>query len=397
MYTIGKFKRLYGFNGECNFVEKCGSIQTIHTPESLVEKMIDIAKPGIDDKILVMFNVEFVIALKNMGCKNITYFSDSERMTNLVEKMYINNIGNSEVEVVYMENFKKEFRNLSKILENMKFDLIISNPPYNQNLDLKILKEIYDIGEKICFVHPAGWLYDNKRKSKLYNDVRELVKEHFISYEKIDDVNKLFGICLSYSDVFITLLNKKETGVINKIYDIDIHGNSETYKSLKNKILSYNNTLNDKVTTSINMDSIIYRVSLSGIGRHTNPRYEGDNVSGAYAFIPKTIQEECFGINSNKYLKFLFDTETEMINFKDYLKTKIARFCLSIYKINQHTDSGELASVPCMPTYTRPWTDEDVAKELGLTDEELAWAINWIPDYYPEDKEKYAKYKKYEV
>ncbi len=44
-----------------------------------------------------------------------------------------------------------------------------------------------------------------------------------------------------------------------------------------------------------------------------------------------------------------------------------------------------------MPTYTRPWTDEDVAKELGLTDEELAWTINQVPDHYPEDKEKYAK------
>jgi hypothetical protein len=45
-----------------------------------------------------------------------------------------------------------------------------------------------------------------------------------------------------------------------------------------------------------------------------------------------------------------------------------------------------------MPTYTHEWTDEMVAKELGLTDEELRWAINWIPDYYPEDAEKYAKY-----
>ena len=54
--------------------------------------------------------------------------------------------------------------------------------------------------------------------------------------------------------------------------------------------------------------------------------------------------------------------------------------------------NGAIASVPYMPDYTRPWSDEDIAKELGLTDEELAWAINWIPDYYPEDAEKYAKY-----
>ena len=90
---------------------------------------------------------------------------------------------------------------------------------------------------------------------------------------------------------------------------------------------------------------------------------------------------------------FFFDTEVEAINFKDYLKTKIARFCLSIYKINQNLGSGAIASVPYMPDYTRPWSDEDIAQELGLTTEELVWAINWIPDYYPEDAEKYGIYK----
>ncbi len=119
----------------------------------------------------------------------------------------------------------------------MKFDLIISNPPYNQNLDLKILKEIYELGEKICYVHPAGWLYDNKRKSKLYNDVRELVKEHFISYEKIDDVNKIFNIYV-FSDIFITLFDKTCEETIN-VNDVDVHGNSEIYKSIKQKILNY--------------------------------------------------------------------------------------------------------------------------------------------------------------
>ena len=45
-----------------------------------------------------------------------------------------------------------------------------------------------------------------------------------------------------------------------------------------------------------------------------------------------------------------------------------------------------------MPTYTKYWTDEEVAKELGLTDEELRCAINWVPNYYPEDAEKYKDY-----
>ena len=276
----------------------------------------------------------------------------------------------------------------------MKFDLIISNPPYTKGLDLKILSDVYEFGEKICFVHPATWLQDNKMKSKLYNETRELVKNHFISYEIIQNPSKLFNICLSFVDLYITLCNKNEVGVCDKIYDIDIHGNSKIYKSLKNKILLYESNLNKHVLTKIhNMDN--FKVSFSGIGRLKNSRYEGDPTNGTYAIIPRTIESECYGKNSNKYLKFLFNSENEMLNFKDYLKTKIVRFCVSIYKINQHLDSGELAGVPYMPTYTQPWIDEDVAKELGLTEEELAWAINWIPDYYPEDAEKYAKWKDY--
>ena len=268
----------------------------------------------------------------------------------------------------------------------MKFDLIISNPPYNNNLDLKILKEIYNIGEKICFVHPATWLYDNKMKSKLYNDCRNLVKHSFVHYEKVEDANKVFGIGL-FTDVFITLIDKHKPGLRNLIYDIDIHGQSEIYKSLKNKVLKYCKKQNNLLNETSHSTNKINEIGISPIRGHP-----GQN--DFYSFIQLTDENMHIGKVTKYKLKFPFDTNDEAINFKDYLKTKIARFCLSIYKINQQLGGGELASVPYMPTYEHPWTDEEVAAELGLTDEELTWAINWIPDYYPEDKEKYAKYKK---
>jgi len=264
----------------------------------------------------------------------------------------------------------------------MKFDLIISNPPYNNNLDLKILRDIYNYGEKICFVHPTTWLYDNKNKHKLFNETRELVKDNFILYEKVENANKLFGIAL-FTDVFITFIDKNQGGIGDRIYDIDSHGDSDIYRLLKDRILKYCKKTNllDNVSYSNNKD---WEVGFSGI--------RGDP-GRTYPFIQKTDESMHTGTSTRYLLKFLFDTETEAINFKDYLKTKIARFCLSIYKINQHIDSGELGSVPYLPTYTRPWTDEDVAKEIGLTEEELTWAINWIEDFYPKDPEKYKKWK----
>ena len=108
-----------------------------------------------------------------------------------------------------------------------------------------------------------------------------------------------------------------------------------------------------------------------------------------YTMIQITNEDAHIGKGTIYRMKFPFITLDEAVNFKEYLKLKIARFCLSIYKMNGQLDRGELASVPYMPTYEHEWTDEMVAKELGLTEEELKWAINWIPDYYPEDKEKY--------
>ena len=274
----------------------------------------------------------------------------------------------------------------------MNFDLVISNPPYNRGLDLKILKEVYPLGNRFVMVHPAGWLYNNKGKNKI--EVRDTIKNHFVGYEKVKDANKLFGIGV-FSDVLITEINKNKEGIGDKIYDIDIHGESKVYQSLKKKILNYckfkNNLLNE---VSLRKE-YEYICSFSKLRGHPG-------TSDFYTFIQ--LQNESMHTDRNNvyHCNYNFNTSIKAINFKDYLKLKITRFCLSIYKNDaniisynpsmKRIKSGAIASVPYMPTYKRQWTDEEVAKELGLTDEELRWAINWIPDYYPEDAEKYKDY-----
>ena len=58
----------------------------------------------------------------------------------------------------------------------MIFDLIISNPPYNRGLDIKILRGVESVAHKICAVHPSSWLVDKKDKSKAV-DIKVAITE----------------------------------------------------------------------------------------------------------------------------------------------------------------------------------------------------------------------------
>ena len=55
--------------------------------------------------------------------------------------------------------------------------------------------------------------------------------------------------------------------------------------------------------------------------------------------------------------------------------------CLSIYKINSETANGELEAVPWLD-FTQEWTDEKLYKHFNLTQDEINFIEENIPDYY---------------
>jgi len=68
-------------------------------------------------------------------------------------------------------------------------------------------------------------------------------------------------------------------------------------------------------------------------------------------------------------------------NVHSYLSAFVARFCLSVYKINGHNDRGEMKMIPLVDL-NRSWTDADLCKEFGITTEEYAEILKVIPAYY---------------
>ena len=157
----------------------------------------------------------------------------------------------------------------------MKFDLIISNPPYNSSLDIKILRDIIKISDEVIFVHPSTWLLDRKMKKKLFNDIRTDINHKLKDVEMFNG-NKIFDIELFVPTV-ITHIDMNHSGncnvnyfgnefTISDIYDITKFGND--WKSIIlpfiDKIKTDNNVWANKVSKE-NIDDDKYYVQLAGI------------------------------------------------------------------------------------------------------------------------------------
>jgi hypothetical protein len=280
-----------------------------------------------------------------------------------------------------------------------KFDIIIGNPPYNQNIDLKFLKKSHDISDVVLFVHPSVWVLDNKMKNQTFLDCRSYVKDRIKSLTLFNG-NGIFDIGLFYPCMF-TYITKDITDTINvvnklsgnnystnNINEIDLYDCNKTYLNLKDKIKNYisKNThlwfmckRDYNGTHTFNTQS--FEVGISPMrGNHTNKEtkmYKDD----FFTFLQKQNPEEHIGVTTQYKLKFGFDTIQECNNFITYLKSDFARFCLSIYKTAQTFHGGELEIVPYLD-FTQEWTDEKLYKEFKLTEEEINFISTQMPKFY---------------
>ena len=80
-------------------------------------------------------------------------------------------------------------------------------------------------------------------------------------------------------------------------------------------------------------------------------------------------------------MSFGFDTKEECTNFVNYCDSDIVMFAIWLSKVSFNTDKVIFKNVPCMPTYTKAWTDEEIAAELGLTNEEVAYIHEEMKDF----------------
>lgn len=316
--------------------------------------------------------------------KNMLYGMDIQEKNILITLLRLdpNNNYNLENNILLADTLNYNF-------ENKLYDIVVTNPPYNisaNQLHLKFLLLSFDISSRyILLVEPIAWLLGEKKENykKIFNKIQNTLKDLTIL-----NINPIFNIQL-FTPGGILLFDKNHNGTIkvtNKlssnridiyenIQNLNIHGNIKEYFSLKNKILDYckmNSSLFDHAFSDgkyyVNVGKIRAHIYTDRIDLLRKPDF--------YTFLPNDRKVET--IKKQQYFGFSEYHCAE--NFLFYIRTKFARFCLSIFKIDSHLECGQLKSVPWLD-FSKKWDSNSLYEYFNISREEVKFIEEFIPDY----------------
>lgn len=373
---------------------KLNNFQKNKTPIEIASRMIN--KTNLVGKdILVLFNLEFLeVLVINYGCDRVHFVADTALELCVAKKLYdVDGVLISE-ESFKNGNFIKEIQVMGK-----RFDLCFSNPPYNSNVDLRILSALEPLCEEMVVVHPSTWAIDLKGKSKLYNNFKKQIEGQVKSVEFFNG-NPVFGIGL-FVPCVITHIDKNHVGDISVNYfgdeftvetldDVTKFGNNwltivkPFFENMK-RYCSQNGSVWDKNVFEIEEGK--HYVQLAAIRGHVDLTGDGSKIvkDDFYTMVMEN-SEGNKGIREkfkrkDRWIVWQFDTENQQENFISYLKTDFSRFCLSIYKFNADIGYGTMELVPWLD-FTQAWDDDKLFAHFGVNEETQNYIREFLPNFH---------------
>lgn len=382
------------------------SLQNVDTPQSIIEDMLEGVQDIEKKSILVLFNceiVEYLIHKKKIDPKNIIFgveFAAAMKAT-AMQKMY-------GVDTVLADG---KFLGLHSVFKGRRFDICLSNPPYNRGLDLKILQALMGLGtiassvaKEYVFVHPSTWLLDQKDKTALYGNIKTLLTNKLKSV-KLFNGNPIFDISLfvpcmithidlTYGDSKTNVHFFDETFTVNNVRDITKFSEAwlstvkpfvaKIEKTIKTSghIWSHNEKgidpkkiycqLSAMMGTAADLKDLKYKGKMVKNDFYTLTRITSTNKGADHSKLNKP---------GNPVPTFGFATTVERDNFLDYINTDFARFCLAVLKNNLNVSVGEMELIPWLD-FTQVWDDTKLFNHFGIDQTTQDYIRKFLPDYY---------------
>ena len=283
--------------------------------------------------------------------------------------------------------------------ENMRFDVVISNPPYNRGMDLDFVNKGFDLSEQYCvMITPAKWQTaeaDQRITSKMsYGEFREKLVPHMSQVNFYPDSYDIFNAELTGGVTYFIL--DKETHVDAKIINsskLQTLINSEETRSILNGESLYN--IGNKIIEHIkNYKKYTFKNEEKRYQVWTNSQFNiggGRRMSGSgasdgggnggYLFsltgnllvvstsriLDSTVEHSAVGASK---CAFSSDDKLECESFVSWINTKFVRFLLMINasKLGSILTDYYFRFVPAPPSgkFDHIYTDEELYKAFNL-------------------------------
>jgi site-specific DNA-methyltransferase (adenine-specific) len=379
-------------NPNLKWLDPCNGVGTF--PSVVVERlMIGLKDVIIDDCERYRHIIEKMIYVCEIQAKNMLIFHCS-----------FDREDDHELNTYYGSFLDKGFdEHMLNVWGVDKFDIVLGNPPYKNGTHHKFIVKGFNLlneGGSVLILHPSTAFVNKKNVSKdnVEHNLIEIVntnKTTLIFLRASDYFNDIF----LYVPLSITLILKSNsneilldnkfienhiTQTLNNVNEIYIHGTPLIF-SILNKINSKHlPNVYDSLFPNKNGGVFIKLPRFSGhkpIKDKLNPDF--------FTIIIKKYENDFNGMIVNGMSNDLdillpLSTDTNCINYINYLMTKFARFSLSINKINQNLAHKEYQSIP-MVDENILWTDEMLFDYFELTEEERNYINTFIPNYYQRD------------
>jgi len=347
--------------------------------------------------------------------------NDKNRKKHILEKMLFmaeNNKKNCFI-VKQIFNMNNEFKlnlyegdslqlDIQKEFGIDKFDIVIGNPPYNEELKSTGAKALYnkfveyyiDKCNLLCFVIPSRWFSGGKGLDSFRKNMLERTDIVYIKH--FNDASKIFGNSVSIKGGVNYLLKDMHykgdcmyNGSLTKLnkYDVFVDGK---YHNLIDKLVKFVSitTLyksqdyhkiqtNDKRFKNEKTNETIkcYVSSQKGFEKYIDKNEIKTDISKYKIITPdgaftansgfgNTFIGIPYEVHCKTYISFEIDTEIEAKSLLSYMKCRLPNFMLSLRKNSQHTSASTCKWIP-LPPLNKEWTDDEVYKHFKLSEDDI--------------------------